>query len=380
MIVEVRSAAAAIKPVTLQEYLRSRGWRLERDLSAAQGIALYGRDGQTIDVPQKPELADYPRRVAEVLGLVAEMEGRSPLALADELLQPVGDTIGVRVDSEHARSGTLPLVDSLKLREAAKNLILASAHSTISPEAYFPRLSRGPAVSLLSSVREGQNERGSFVARFIIPIDPAVGEQVDLDETPFGRRVVRLLMGALAGVHRVRSLGDYDELLGMEKHGVSGNLLAALSAMRGVIGGGSLELSVSWARNRPPPPSTVSRVQFPAETLDGLDAVVDRMRGRGQTKAFSVQGFVTRLDRPAFDVDAPGDVVLVPSGEDAAELARVHVHLDAHAYADAISAHQTGDPVRVVGTLKKDGRRWVLTDASGFERLPGDGDEPDVQL
>lgn len=372
MSAELRAAAAAIKPVPLQEYLRSRGWTLEEDRSAALGVVSYARDGVLVDVPQRQDFADYARRVAELLALLAEVEGRSALALVDELTQPAGDVLGVRVDSEQARSGTLPLVESLRLREGTKNLLLASAHSAIAPQAYFPRMSRTEAASLLASVREGQSQRGSFVARFIVPVEPAVGE-LPFGDDPFGRRVVKLLMRALEGVQRVRSLGAYDELLTMERQGVSGNLLAALAAMRGVIGAGALELSVSWARNREAPEQLPARVVFPAEALEGLDAVADQMKSRAQTKAFAVEGYVTRLDRPAGQTDGPGDVVLVPSDDD--ELRRVSVHLGAASYTEAIRAHQNGELVRVVGTLEKQGRRWVLSDATGFEIVPSSVDD-----
>lgn len=379
MSIDLRDAARSIKPVPLQEYLRSRGWTVEEDLAERVGVVVYAKDGLSVDVPQRTDFADYTRRVAELLELLAEVEHKRPLALIEELTQPAGDVLGVRVDSELARSGTLPLTDSIRLREATKNLLLASAHSTITPQAYFPRMSRADAAALVASVREGQNQRGSFVARFIVPVDPAVGQQQSLlEDEPFGRRVMKLLMRALDGVHRVRSLGAYDDLLSMENQGVSGNLLAALSAMRGSIGRGSLELSVSWSRNRKAPEKFPSQVQFPAEALDGLDAVVDQMRGRAQTKGFRLEGYVTKLSRPAGEADAPGDIVLVPSGPDIAELRQVSVHLDAEDYKDAIVAHQSGSSVQVVGTLQKQGRRWVLDDASGFERVPaedGDSDE-----
>lgn len=373
MSAELRAAARGIQPERFQAYLRSRGWRLEEDLSDEQGIVLWAHDGLKLDVPLRTQLRDYERRMAEALAIVAEVEGLDPFALAGELLQPAGDTLAVRVDSEAARSGTLPLVDSIRLREATKNLLLASAHSAISPQAWFPRMSRAEATALLATVREVPNERGSFVARFVVPVEPAVGEQMDIEEDPFGRRVTKLLMRALDGVRRVRSLGAYDELLDMQGLGVSGNLLAALAAMRTAIGAGALELSVSWAHNRKPPPEEFrSHVRFSAEALDGLDAVAETMRRRAEAKGFELVGYVIRLDRGP-DVGAPGEIVLLPTGEDA-DLRRVSIQLDAPSYEEAIAAHRLSVPVRVVGTLRKVGRRWVLADASGFERIADEAD------
>jgi len=152
-------------------------------------LCSYERDGIAIDVPQRTGFADYSRRVAELLALVAELEERSPLALVEDLIQPAGDVLGIRVDSEATRTGTLSLLESLRLREGAKNQLLASAHSVTTPLAYFARLARSEPAALLASVREGQNQRGSFIARFIVPTEPAIGAQTKLED-PFGRRVM----------------------------------------------------------------------------------------------------------------------------------------------------------------------------------------------
>ncbi|NJK33112.1 MAG: hypothetical protein HC927_12290 [Deltaproteobacteria bacterium] len=354
----------------MQQHLRSRGWRLKQDLSA-QGFALYERNDVEIDVPLRVDYADYARRLEEVLEILASVEKVSPAELIDDLTQPIGDTLAIRVQSEFTTSGTLPLEDSIRVRQGAKALLLSAAHSAVLPQPWFPRMTRTEAVELMNSVQEGQTQRGSFVARFIVPVEPAVGE-LDLDEEPFGRRVMTLLFRALEGVRHVRSLGAFKELLGMEKQGVSGNLLAALASMVPRGSGGSVEFGVTWARNRRVP-SVNSTVIFPSESLAGLDAVADEMRRRVKTSGFEVIGYVTRLERPEPTADMGGGIALVPTEGETRELKRVSVQLDAASYTNAIEAHKNGTTVRVVGTLQKSGRRWVLADASGFEQI-GDGD------
>lgn len=366
MTSELREVASKVRPGPLQEYLRSRGWHPEA--VEAGRVASYIKDGITVDVPQRVEFADYARRVAEVLGILAEMEHRSPQLLIDDLLQPVGDALGVRVDSEATRNGTLPLLESLRLREATKNLLLASAHSVLQPMDYFPRMSRSEATALIGSVKEGQNQRGSFVARFIVPVEPAVGEQLDTIDAPFGRRVTSLLLTAVDSVQRIRALGAYEELLRMGCNGVSGNLLSALHSMSQAVGAGKLEFAVDWARNRPVPSGVPTRVLFPAEALQGLDAVADQLKSQAQTKGVSVEGFVIRLDRS--ETQGPGQIVVLQDDE----VKRVSVTLDERDYAVAIQAHKQGQSVRVVGTLAKLGRTWTLTESTGLDLLPQDAD------
>ena len=374
MNIDLSRSVAAVKPGVFQEFLRSRGWTLKEDRSNQYGIAVYEREGVVLDVPLHQDYADYARRMVEVLIPLAEIEQVSPLALLDDLARPAGDVLAVCVQSELAAAGTIPLIDSLRFREGTKNLLLAAAHSTIHPSPYFPRMSRSEAIELLAAVHEGQSLRGSFVARFIVPVEPVVGTQPL--EDPFGRRVTKRLMCALESVRRVRALGAYDDLLSMHTDGVSGNLLAALALMRPPGGAGTLELSMAWARNRNVPVGIASSVRLPDEALVGLESVAEAMRSKVQARGFEVSGYVSKLERRPGEADAPGDVVIVPISGDAADMKSVFVHLDAESYNEAIWAHESGSLVRVVGTLGKDGRRWTLNQASGFEIVPGEESDP----
>lgn len=370
---EQTDALRSIKPLVVQEYLRSRGWSLKTDLSA-RGLVEYENKDEVAVVPLNVDLRDYARRLHELLEVLVQAESVTLSSLLSDLMQPAGDVLAVRVESPSTQLGTLPFEDSLRLRLSARNLLLAAAHSERSPQAWFPRMARSEAVELLGKVQEGQTQRGSFVTQFIVPTSPAIGE-LDLGVEPFGRRVVKVLLRGLEAVRRVRSLGDYEELTRLEKEGVSGNLLAALATM-GPSAGGAVEFSVSWARNYPAPSGVTQRVHLPNEALVGLDMVAEKMRGKVAIAGFELQGYVTHLAREATTAEAPGEITLVPSESDTRQFARVSVQLDAFAYEKAIAAHKNGDVVRVTGTLKKAGRRWTLEEATGFDRMSS---EPEAE-
>lgn len=371
MNVDLREVLRAISPVALQARLRNRGWELN-EVQSTKARAVYERDGQALDVPLHTEYGDYVRRLEEVVGPLARLENVPLMTLIDELTQPEGDVLALRMHSDSTAKGTVPLEGAIRMREAAKTLILASAHSAMRPQAWFSRMARTEPVALLAAVQEAQTQRGSFTARFIVPVEPEIGQQT-FDE-PLGRRAMTVLVRALDAVHRVRSLGAYDELLTMEKQGVSGNLLSALSSLSPPGGAGMLEVSVAWSQNRRPPEGVVSSVRFSGESLVGLNAVAEAMRGQAKARDFEVVGYVTRLARHERDT-GPGEVVIVPTEGEAREVARtVVVELDAAAYEAAIEAHRVGATVQVSGTLQRVGRRWQLSDASDFQVLEVDTD------
>lgn len=363
MKIDLRSELKGLSPVTLQEQLRSRGWQQH---GATPYVVVYRRGDNELDVPLSSDFADYARRVEELIDVLAALEGVRPTELLESLIQPEGDTLALRVQSPITETGTIPLEDSLRIRQGMKAMVLAAAHSALSPQPWFARLTQRDPIALLARVREGQSQRGSFTMRCIVPVSPPVG-QLHLEE-PYGRTVTRLLLGALECVQQVRSHGDREGLLQLADQGVSGNLLAALATMSPPGGTGALEVSVSWARSRPAPHQGASRVYFPSQAFDGLMEAALAMRDRVKAKGFEVSGYVTHLVQGVGQQGQSGDVVIAPTEGDARDLGNVSVRLSQADYLEAIEAHKEGARVQVLGTLEKKGRRWTLSEPTGFER------------
>lgn len=361
---ELRQSAGRLLPVEVQQYLRSRGW--QQDSVTPGHSAIYQQGGREVLVVLRTDFADYARRSLELLEELADHEARSVHQVLDDLSQPSGDVISLRVESERVVSGTVPLTDRLAMGQATRQMLLAAAHSEIAPQSFFPRMARRDAMDLLASVREGQSQRGSYVSRIIVPVGPSLDEAAAA-EVPFGRCVVRRLMQALATVRDVRALGQWEPLLDKAKDGVSANLLAALAAFEPTVGRGQLDISVSWSRGRLAPQDAVARVAFPEASLDGLKDVAESLRNRAETPQFELVGDITRL--AAEDASAGGKIVIEPT-EEASELDRVQVTLAANDYQAAVTAHRDGRPVRVSGTLAKSGRSWTLQQPYGFTILP----------
>lgn len=367
MNIDLRVVLQKLDPVTLQEQLRSRGWRVD-DTAASKHALTYRRGGDELDVPLRPDLADYGRRVEELVGLLAALDGVTPTALLDDLLQPEGDTLAVRIDSPLTDSGTIPLDESIRIRQGMRSLVLAAAHSATSPQAWYARLTQRDPIALLSTIREGQSQRGSFTMRCIVPVAPPPGTQLAMTpEQPYGRKVTALLIGALASVAHVRSRGDREGLLTLADQGVSGNLLTALGDMAPPGRVGALEISVAWARSIPAPAGAIRCVRLPSTAFDGLREAGAAMRERVKSRGFEVSGYVTHLAQAVDKQGQGGEITLAPTGE-GRELGTLSVSLSQDAYEQAVLAHKVSAQVHVIGTLEKIGRKWVLSEPSGFER------------
>lgn len=354
---------AELRHDDVQGYLRGRGWVPVPDPREHVVVYTHASAGE-VDVPLDSTLADYARRMGELVEHIAAVEQRSVLEVHSDLSMPPGDLLGFRVRSELVGSGTIPLVDGLRLREAQRNLILAAAHAAIQPQRYYPQLSRREPTALLAQCREAQTARGSYVMNLLVPVEPAIGKLPFTD--PPGRRVTRLLMQTLNEIrHQLRSM-DGEALLRMESRGMSANLLAALGEMYPPGEGSSLEISVRWARNRPPP-EVPERLSFTEGVFPLLRAVADAMREQHPSPC-ELSGYVTRLERPGEGAEGPGTIVLVAQvGEPPAEV-RVHVALPAPVYNEmAIPAHREGRRLHMTGTLRREGRKWILNDPARID-------------
>ena len=113
----------AIYAAGIQEYLRSRGWALQADLSAQHGVVVYENQANVVEISTRPDFADYGRRMLEVVELLAELEGLDEVALLDEIARPqhLQDHRGA-VTREEAITRLRAVVDADDALEAVKAL------------------------------------------------------------------------------------------------------------------------------------------------------------------------------------------------------------------------------------------------------------------
>jgi len=355
----------------VQIYLRTRGWFPVGDVRDV--AVVYGHEGrEQVMVPLDRTLGDYARVLGELVDTLSKVERRSPFDVTDDLSTPPGDLVSFRVDSELVSSGTVPLLDALRIRESQRDMILSAAHSVVMPLPYFPRLGRAEPVELLARCREAQTARGSYITRLIVPVEPAVG-RLPLED-PYGRRVTRLLMDTLSSVQQRLVRADPEGLLEAPPRGLSYNLLTALAAMKPPGERSNLEIGVRWSRGRARPEAP-SRVSFSAPQFEHMRPLAAVLRERAPTTC-ELEGYVTRLSRAGNQPAVEGEVVVLAGLGDQSAEARVHMILSPDDYKQkAMLAHAEGRPVKVSGVLRRDGRRWRLDNPAGFEVLPGEDDQ-----
>jgi hypothetical protein len=147
--------------------------------------------------------------------------------------------------------------------------------------------------------------------------------------------------------------------------GVSSNLCEAIGSLMPPGGDGSIEIGFSWAPSRPD--NNLRRERF-AIGPDESEVIVEAARVLAETnprEEYEVLGLVVRLDRPEGQVEGTVTISSVVDGYARA----IRVRLDEMEYETAIEAHRLDRPVRLVGTLVKEGRSYVLRQPSSLTEL-----------
>ena len=355
------SGLTNLDPANVRQFMRSRGWQHTHEVMP--GVHEYLREDLRIDVPARGYI-DFPRRMAELVELLAFVHQVEVLTLLDDLTTPSGDIVELRIDSPTTRDGTLPLEDSARFRQAQKDLVLAAAHSAIQPGPHFPRMSQKEAVELLSRCREGQTARGSYCTRVIIPVEPQVGQTADIE--PFGRRVTSTLAGAVLRAVQAVETDKFSDLLTSYQHGISVNLLQSLAALAPPGGGGSVELAVRWSLSRTAP-AEVPRVRIGPGAFPFFLQAARELRAISPEVSYSLEGYVVRLARRP-DVEAGQVVVMEETEEEGTR--KVQVRLSGDAYDQAVEAHRSSRPLRIIGTLRRVGRLYELEGALAPTVMP----------
>ncbi len=330
-------------------------------------------------VPLSTTPADYEDRLRDlVLGLAA-VERQDVDAVVTNLRYATADLIRIALVSPRVGPGELPIEDGRKLFDGARDLMLWAACAAVQTRATFgPRV---PAVArdYLDGVRLGQTEKGSYIVTVISDVAPPEQQALLPDEgiqldTPFERKVTSRLMESLSATQSAAKLvvekqTDIAETFeDVVERGVSANLCSAIAQMAEEQAGAQVEVRMNWAASRPPVGTKLPPVvTFPPSTLPVLSDAQEVLRQLGPFEDEVVEGYVIRLNRGK-DEAAIGSIVI--EGEARGERRNIHVELPDAQYHDAVRAHDERYPVRVLGTLAKRGKYWVLSDP-GQLRLEG---------
>lgn len=365
---------AGITPADVRWYALGRGWKSQPSRNDAIAIFFKPETDLQIQVPQRGSARDIALMMEEVLRKLAELEGRQLDEVSQDLRNPFADALRLRVKSRLADSGTLPLLEGLKLFEGGRKLLISAACSTVTPQPFYPRKSLKLVEEFIKKCHVGQTTIGSYVASILCPpmapSSPTLFEDVD-DDVPFERNVTQTLMSGLAVLSESVQTGDASLIENGIDKGVSADLCDALSSITPPEEDSVLQLELAWSPVRPQRVQSVPSVaRFAAPDLGFIQNAGKKLREK-TIRCDTLQGRIVSLREQPMLVKELGRTVEIRARIDDRP-ATVRFGLDEQQYRKACDAYRDQKQVRITGTLRRDERSkfYDVHEVESFDILP----------
>jgi len=363
-----------IPPRSLRYYLEAHGW--QRTQEYREHGHVYGRADTDTEllVPRSSGLADYARRVHELLHFLSQLEERTPWAVLRDFSVAEVDLIRVQLPDAHT-GPSIPIADATLLVTEAQNLLRAAACSATKPQRAYRAGRHKAATDYLETVHMGQTERGSFIINLLSPVPPNLVEaSQDVlfpgePTPPFERRVVRKLNSGLRAARD--AVRQADSGLGISsfedrvRDGVSANLCSAAATL--IERGQGLVVSISWSLNRPEPGGRAV-TRFDATDAPVLEEASRLLKSRQERPDEHIEGYVSRLARDEYATEGTVTIKTPIDGL----LTSVKVAFPPEDYGLVSQAHAERQAVALEGDLRREGSRWRLHNPRDLVLLPDD--------
>lgn len=369
-------SGSLIHPTDLRDYATSKGWVLNSKGAEARLYILNNClfPSRQISFSMDTSVLDYSESVNRAVEKLADIEGRPTSEIAKAVSEVGEDALSFRVITERSSSTSLPLSSAESMITGMQQLLLASACSTIAPQAHHPRLSRIEAKEVLNSARFGHTRPGSFVFNVSCPIDRGEIQSSFLSgdgSLPFARRTTTTLMNSTRQLVDAIESDKVENLLSsVGPNIISANFCDALSKFEDKSLGNSLEISVTWAARLLPNAvdPRLSTIRIQQDYFSRIDEVGRRLRAQVQHQDGKFVGTVEGLEgEMGPDGRRYGDVllsILTTEGE----RVEARASLDAEQYAKAYSAHWNEKGfVQIIGRLHPGRQPRRLTNITEFE-------------
>lgn len=364
-------AVEALVPLNVVAYLRAHHW--EKFSDSAGRFSVWTNpahpDAEVV-VPVDRTARDYVQQTFNTLSELEAVEGRSQIEILRDLYCSGFDVIRFAVMAPSVGDGSVRIDAGVQLFQKARDILSAAACAAVQPKAVYNARRPAKAVEYLKKARLGQTEHGSFVLSLLSPVAPSLGgaEQAHLFQTPsFERSVVETLANSVgmatlaAEIAATATTPDIQPFLEVVDQGVSANLCEGIYGMFDSLEPDAIEVSVSWALNRPPPNNVQSRIRINSDYMPTMKLAAEVLRSTHQSEDYQVRGPVIKLARS--DGERVGAVTIHAKIENAYR--SVTVLLDEPYYTDAMNAHASYRPVELRGTLVRESRErsFKLIDA-----------------
>lgn len=370
--VNYNDLSAQINVWDFARYLKSTGWiEIKRKNPYIKPFQLKNSLGFfQITLPVDKSLSDYKYAMYSSVETLAKAEGKPIEKVLLYLLNPNTDIVKIRYDSYNVEPGNIMLDDAIKLFDNAKRLIAATALDVLQPKKYHIGRSEEAVQKFISSCKFGQTEIGSYIVSVVCPFaeinNDEEYQQLSLFSeeeqcaNSFTRKVTTKFFENVETIKAKIDSGSFMDLVThFDEYKISANFLEALNGINGNSGDDKVEFYAEWSPVVRQRIHFSSSVVFTREYNLPIKSTINALKETCE-KREEIVGRVSRLMSEPIPEKRQGGQATISYISLNNRSQSVTAELGNSDYDKAISAHQLGKYVRIVGTIVKHGNRSTI--------------------
>lgn len=365
-----------LSPPAVVRYLKETGWVSYPN--RRKNIRIFQMNHNDhfyqIVVPMDKDLADYHEAMYQAVSTLSEYEQRSLEEVFLYLLNPNTDILKIRIVKQDVEAGNILMDDAISLYESTKKLISATAQDILHPRAYHQGRPDDSILEFLSQCRFGQTEIGSYIVSVICPfgyVDEKSNKYEQLSifsdekacENSLTRKVTNRVIENISTIKESIDNGDIDHLMNHNEIPISANFYEALQGMNLQSEETELEFSANWSPAVKNKSGINHKICINHDYYAPIQTISKSLKNES-SQSIRIVGRIKKLESsPDLETRTSGKITVVYL-DDHDKAGTVTAKLDPNDYRNAISAHENGQYVEIIGELS--GRTHKEMKCTGF--------------
>ena len=359
-----------IKLENFRKYIEMNDWEINSLIGKFMKIKKqFHEDLITLLIPNTEELKDYEPRMKDIIGTIAELQGKEFKDLFEEIRNIGYDLMKIKFVANKTEKGTIPLNEFIGAMKNVKNLIMFGACSEIQQKSQYKR-PFNEAQFLVKNCEFAQTEVGSFVISIRVPLGKTYLFKIDDDNKyikDLGRKTVTRIVEGIREAEELTIENEKDFIENYDKK-LNRNVCQAISNILMEKEGFNVDINVKWdstevSEQQPPVKVEIKSYQY----FKKFNQMASYLKKTPEEENITITGLIKKLQKQEVDSTTEKKIITV----DVLSLKRkVYLHLNEEDHRSACNAYKEGQRIQVTGLLNKKTQHWFLDNPTKFQILP----------
>lgn len=372
----------------ISRFLRNKGWKKEEfpnDNLLFFTSNIQDDNGKAISllIPNGSDFSDGEKRIISAVELLAAIDNIPFEKMVYAIKNQGSDIFEQRIFGP-ANLNSIPLEFMPDIMKCLRDLVFYSACLEDDPSPYFER-KRKVGREYTAKCRFAHTFPGSFGLRIEMPLPPnsqeilpfSDDEKEVVSSEPMERRIMkRIYNGLLLSIQGVNE-GNVSLITDNYQNGFNANLCETMESLTELFPEYNFGYRINWSSEYKIPTKYIRKEEISIQAgqySQFFESAAKTLRAKGESQQTTISGKIVSLHAIPEDDDddeeqAPvfsGQYIVIEWSREDNKKTRIKASLSFEDYKKACDAHKEGRTIHLSGIPEKDGKSFVLRNASNF--------------